>query len=189
VDFEGKKLVSLYDMIPYQTGSDWAWTPGLSWSQDGKLIYTVSHTPKNGLENNEASPYFDLSAILVAENPTVIGQKIRPGMFAYPVPSSSLFGNRFKVAYLQAIFPEKSDTSRYQLMVMDQDGSNSKKLFPGEGSQGIEPQQVVWGPKPGEGADPWIALIYQGNLDLINVNTGESQQITGDGSVKKIDWK
>jgi resuscitation-promoting factor RpfB len=189
VDFVGKKLVSLYQMTPYQTGSDWAWTTGLSWSPDRKLLYTVSHSPKSGLDNNEASPYFDLSAIMVADNPTVVSLNIRSGMFAYPVPSTTLMGNRFMVAYLQAIFPEQSNTSRYQLMVMDQDGSNSRKLFPREGSQGIEPQQIIWGPKPGEGADPWIALTYQGNLNLINVNTGVTQQITGDGSVKRIDWK
>jgi hypothetical protein len=34
----------------------------------------------------------------------------------------------------------------------------------------------------------YIAYIYQGNLWLIDPDTGEAQQLTGDGLIAAIDW-
>ena len=77
---------------------------------------------------------------------------------------------------------------------MDRDGSNRRVLFPEEGAPGLDPQQVVWSPEPlaaEGGADMayWIAVVYQGNLWLINSQTGEAQQITGDGLIDRLDWR
>jgi resuscitation-promoting factor RpfB len=187
VDIDNKQLISLLDLIPYQTRSDWAWVPGLAWSPDGTLIYSVAHTAMSGLTTAEVSPLFDLTAIVVKDSQpiTIIAPS---GMFAYPVVSSEDKDGFFQVAYLQAIFPEQSETSRYRLMEMDRDGSNRKAIFPPEGSPGIDPQQVLWGPNF-EKTNNWLAFIYQGNLWLVNPNTGKAQQITGDGSIGKIDWK
>ncbi|MPN42425.1 hypothetical protein SDC9_189982 [bioreactor metagenome] len=108
-------------------------------------------------------------------------------MFSYPVISPVADSGNFVVAYLSAINPEQSDTSKYELRVMDRDGSNVKKLFPGEGVQGLSPQSVVWAPS-GE-TQSVIAFIAQGNLEFVDPDTGAITQITGDGSVSKIDWK
>jgi hypothetical protein len=35
----------------------------------------------------------------------------------------------------------------------------------------------------------WLALTYQGNLWLLNSQTNQAQQITGDGSINVADWK
>jgi hypothetical protein len=94
----------------------------------------------------------------------------------------------YQVAYLQSIFPEQSETSRYHLYVMDQDASNKKLVFPQEGSTGLDPQQVVWGPSS-RSAQRFIGIIYQGNLWIVSVETEEASQITGDGSIIKIDWE
>ncbi len=92
------------------------------------------------------------------------------GMFAYPVtsPSQELHTGEkaYQVAYLQALFPVQSDTSRYRLMVMDRDGSNRRSLFPSEGMVGIEPQRVVWSPKPSSDGSFLIAFLYQNNIWL-----------------------
>jgi len=110
-------------------------------------------------------------------------------MFAYPTASpDTLPGDRYLVAYLKAILPEQSDTSRYQLMLMDRDGSNQKLIYPPEGMSGLEPQQVVWAPATGD--EPlWLAFIYQGNLYLYEHGTDKIRQVTGDGLIDRIDWK
>jgi resuscitation-promoting factor RpfB len=188
VDLEEKTFVQLLEIIPLQTRSDWAWVPGFDWSTDSNQIYTVTHVPLPGLASDESSPLFDVCAVMLASQRSVC-LVTQSGMFAYPVSSPLLPGDTFMVAYLQAIFPDKSESSRYRLMLMDQDGSNRRLVFPPEGSTGLEPQKVTWGPAPVEGSSLWLSAIYQGNLWLINPQDGHAQQITGDGSIAKLDWK
>jgi hypothetical protein len=72
---------------------------------------------------------------------------------------------------------------------MDRDGSNETKLYPGEGVQGLDAQQVIWSPKATSDEDEVIAFVAQGNMMFINPTSGEVFQITGDGSISRIDWK
>jgi hypothetical protein len=188
VDIEKKKLVPVLDLLPYQPQGDWAWVPGIDWSPDHQILFTGTHASKSGMTSNEASPIFDMSAILVDNNQT-IDMVAQAGMFAYPSASPMLPGNRFWLAYLQAIFPDRSDTSRYHLVISQRDGSNRNVVFPPEGSPGLEPQQVIWSPMPADGSPMWVAVHYQGNLWLIDPVSGQTQQITGDGLINKIDWK
>jgi Tol biopolymer transport system component len=88
------------------------------------------------------------------------------------------------VAFLQALRPLESDRSKYRLMVTDRDGSNLQAVFPSEGEQGLDQQQIRWSP---DGAQ--IALIYQGNLWIVDLAAGLGQQLTSDGLVTAIDWK
>ena len=116
-------------------------------------------------------------------------------MFTYPLvspiqvqPDGSL---GYQVAFLQASFPTQSDTSRYRLGVMDQDGSNRQLLSP-EGESGITPQGNwgAWSPGPmPEGGKFALAVVYEGNLWLVDTVTGQRQQVTGDGLTSRIIWK
>ncbi len=187
MDFNSGILTPTLEIAPLQTGGDWAWIPGISWDPNGNLLYTVNHEPP------EDSQQFDISAI-----PRKGGQPLnispQSGMFAYPITSPiqhrSTGDDTYQVAYLQAIFPSQSDTSRYRLMVMDRDGSNQRSLFPAEGEPGLEPQQAVWSPQAVDGDDNWfVAMIYQGNMWLVNTETGNAQQITGDGLTRRITWR
>ena len=77
-----------------------------------------------------------------------------------------------------------------ELMVMDRDGSNRRTLFPEEGSPGLGPQTPLWAPAPlSDGEGNFVAVIYQGNLYLIDTVTQIAHQVTGDGLMQKIDWK
>ncbi len=184
VDLENNELVPLVDILPFQTRSDWAWVPGIAWSTDSTILYFVTHQPKTGISDPEASPLFDLSAFITPQGPA-LNLVSQTGMFAYPAVSPA----DGRLAYLEAIFPEQSDSSRYRLLVMDQDGSNKNSVFPPEGSAGLEPQQPVWSPGVNDSGGDMIALIYQGNIYLADVQTNTAQQITGDGLISKIDWK
>ena len=115
-------------------------------------------------------------------------------MFAYPLtsPLQEVTGGDvdYQIAYLQAINPEKSQESRYRLVVMDRDGSNRRSLFPAQDVGGLEPQTPAWAPEPIAGqAGDLIAVVYQGNLWLVDSGGGQSYQVTGDGLVTRLDWK
>lgn len=192
VDQDGGYLKSLINITPLNTHSDWAWIPPLAWGADGKSLYFVNHAPAPSPITSEESPYFDLTATSFSSEAAVPIVK-SAGMFSSPSVSPIRSNGReksFQVAYLQSIFIEQSDTSRYRLMVMDRDGSNSRLLFPPADSNGIEPQTPFWAPQPLEGqTGDFIAVVYQGNLWLIDSGSGSTYQVTGDGLLSKIDWK
>lgn len=188
VDFEAGETRSLINLVPFQTGSDWSWVPGVAWSSDGNLLYTVTHGSISGTNNNESSPLFSLSTFILNNGP-LIDVVPQVGMFAYPVVSPGTAGEPSTIAYLQAIFPEQSENSRCRLALIDQDGSNLRVIFPPEGSAGLEPQHVAWAPNHGSENNRWIAFVNQGNIWLIDPATNQTQQITGDGLISRLDWK
>ncbi len=187
VDLEKGEFSPLLELLPYQTRSDWAWVPGLAWAPDQSALYTVNHVPLSGAETDESSPLFNIAAVGIPGGATaaLVSQS---GMFAYPVPSPLDHDGQYRVAYLQAVSPDKSDRSRYRLALMNPNGSNRQAIFPPEGSPGLEPQQAAWGPAQ-ETGQSLLAVVYEGNLWLVQPENGQAQQITGDGSIGKIDWK
>ncbi|MDP1545355.1 MAG: G5 domain-containing protein [Anaerolineales bacterium] len=192
VDQDGGYLKPLLGITPLNTHSDWAWIPPIAWGADGNSLYFVSHAPAPSPIASEESPYFDLSAISFSSEAAVSFIN-SAGMFSYPSVSPMRTEGRekyYQVAYLQSIFIEQSDTSRYRLMVMDRDGSNNRLLFPPADANGIEPQIPAWSPAPLERqSGDFLAVVYQGNLWLVDSGSGDTYQVTGDGLVGKIDWK
>ncbi len=192
VNVSGGYLAPLFDITPLQTHSDWAWVPGISFGGDGKSLYFVDHAPAPAPITDEESPYFDLKAISLLNN-LAVDFTAQVGMFATPIASPIRQNGQesaYQLAYLQAIFPDQSETSRYRLVVMDRDGSNHRVLFPAPDSGGLEPQTPVWAPQPiQEQTGDFLAVVYQGNLWLIDSGSGQSYQITGDGLITNIDWK
>lgn len=192
VDQDGGYLKPLLEITPLNTHSDWAWIPPLAWGSDGKSLYYVSHAPAPAPITGEESPFFDLSAISFS-NEANVPLIEAAGMFAYPSASPIRSDGReksYQVAYLQAIFAGQSGTSRYRLMVMDRDGSDNRPLFPPADAGGIEPQSPVWSPEALEGqSGDFIAVVYQGNMWLVDSGSGASYQVTGDGLTSRIDWR
>jgi hypothetical protein len=160
--------------------------PGLSWGWDGRTLFTVQHGAPIGLETAAASPVFDLVAVQ-ATTGQALPLNGRSGMFAGPVvsPPHILPNGEVdaQVAYLQALSPLESESSRYRLAVIDRDGSNRRVLFPAEGEPGLEPNRVVWSPD-GER----LAVIYQGDLWIVDVASAQAHRLTSDGQVTSIDW-
>lgn len=188
------EVTKTIDIVPFQTFGDWAWVPGLDWSPDGKSIYTVIHSG-SGTAAPEESQEFNLTALLPGAS-TTLDLIINAGMFAYPMVSplwNSGSGEvDYQIAYLQAIHPETSQTSRYRVVVMDRDGSNRRTLFPPEDSAGLEPRSGwgAWSPQRlAESSAPTLAVLYNGNLWLIDPETGEAFQVTGDGLTTRVLWK
>ena len=193
VDQQEGELRPLLEITPLQTHSDWAWVPGMTWGADSQTLYVVTHAPPPNLVNPEESPFFDLTATSTANKATMrIVQQT--GMFAYPSASAlrpSGDEKSYQVAFLQAIFPEQSESSRYRVFVMDRDGSDRRAIFPPVDSVGLNPPQTpVWAPQPVQGqVGDFLAIIYQGNLWLVDSGSGQAFQVTNDGMLVKVDWK
>ncbi len=188
INLETGTLQTFFEVTPYNTREDWAWTPGISWDNSGKILLVVTHPADINNENQENDKRFNLSAFILESN-LLIDIVTNSGMFAYPSAApnnvSEILQN--KIVYLQAIFPESSQDSRYKIVVMDSDGSNKKVLFPDEGSPGIAPQQVKW-IRSEDQNHASIGFIYQGNLWIYDLTNASAHQITGDGLTTRLDW-
>ena len=181
------RLGELAQFTAFNTHSDWAWYPTLHWAPDGLFLYTVTHGPPIGLEAADDSPVFDLTALSVSEG---LQFKLIPraGMFANPVPSpiqpTQTAEEEFRVAFMQAADSNNSPFSTYRLGVMDRDGSNVYFIFPPDDRPGLSANQTAaWSPD-----GRLLAVIYDGNLWLIDPDTGLTQQLTGDGLSEQPRW-
>jgi hypothetical protein len=73
---------------------------------------------------------------------------------------------------------------------MDRDASNRRIIFPASDAPGIEPQTPAWAPGIIDGqAGYFVAVMYQGNLWIVDSGNGQAFQVTGDGLVTRIDWR
>jgi hypothetical protein len=187
VDLRSPALQTWIEVPPLQTLGEWAWLPGVAWGQDDRTLFVVQHGDPVGLEGPGASPVFHLLAVSA---PLDAGHRMaeRTGMFASPatspakvLPSGEI---AYSVAFLQAIDPLESERSGYVVAVMDRDGSNRRNLFPPEGEIGLSGQTPVWSPQAS-----YIAVLYQGDLWVVDVASGIGQRLTGDGQTTAVDWK
>ncbi|HEX7556306.1 MAG TPA: G5 domain-containing protein [Leptolinea sp.] len=188
VNPDNGETTELMRITPLQTRGDWAWVPAVGWSPDHRSLFFTNHNQDPAVSTPEQSQRFNVSALVPREGLSVEAVP-ETGMFAYPVPSPWLDESNYLVAYLQAAFPAQSETSRTRLMVMDRDGSNRRQIFPVEGSQPIEPQQITWSPPRTDNIPQRLAVIYQGNIWFVDPFSGLSQQITGDGLVSMLAWR
>lgn len=179
-DIDSDELSILLPLTTFQTSSDWAWMPSIAWSSDGDTLYTVEHAQQSGLDVQERSPLFDLVALSTNGSKETIIENV--GMFAQPVPDP----DGGQVAFLRAFTPSQSDIIAYELMVVAPSGA-TLSLFPPQGAAGLQPQRVAWSPSAENG--PMIAFVYQGNLWIVNILSGEAQQLTGDGLVTSLAWQ
>ncbi len=192
VSQDGGYLAPLVSIDPLQTHGDWAWAPGISWGADSETLFYVDHASSTNAGTAEAPARFDLKAMSLTTD-TTLTLASDVGMFALPTTSPMRVGaggGAYQVAYLQAIFPEQSDVSRYRLVVMDRDGSNRRELFPQADLPGLDPQRPAWAPDAAAGnGGTWLALVYGGNLWLVDSASGEAVQVTTDGLVSAVDWR
>jgi len=176
------EIEELVSINPFETGGDWAWVPPIAWSPLGDLLFYSSPTPTDISQNSVS---FDLAA-LDREIPLNITMLENVGLFANTSPSGIMQDGGYQIAYMQAMDPA-STNSGYRLTVMDQDGSNPEVLFPQAGSPGITPQPIFWSPSFDHGN--MLAVVYGGNIWLIDSVSGKAIQATESGLITTIYWR
>jgi len=174
-----KLPVPLFSFTPYRTQSQWAWVPTVSWSPDGYLLAFVAHEGDIEGLSPEDSPIFSLW-VASADGKLQVRLAEEVGMWSTPRWSPAPDG---LLAYGQAQSPRNSQDSRYELFVVDRDGSNKRRLFPPEGLMGLIAPDVAWSP------DGTTMLIeYEGNIYRLDVQAGRLKQLTSDGQSSQPRW-
>lgn len=184
---DGVGVVALTDRVPvtvcsfpaFRTQSHWAWVPSVSWSPDGRLLAFVAHEGNVEGLVPEDSPVFGLW-VASPDGKLQVRLVEETGMWAEPEWSSVPNG---LLAYGQAQSPRNSQDSRYELFVMDRDGSNRRHLFPPKGLMGLIPPEVSWSPMGDS-----VLVVYEGNIYLLDAGTGTLDQLTSDGQSSHPRW-
>ncbi len=191
IDLTDGKRTPLVKFPAYYTGHEWVWTPVISWSPEGRFIAAVVHVPdEEGRSEPEDSPLFELWIIDVEDRAAI--PLISPvGMWAVPSwsPVWTTTKNRpraekaSRIVYGLAESPHDSLNSLYDLYIMDRDGSNRVKLFPLKEEKGLSIPQVAWSPDGDR-----LIIVYEDNLYLLDPESGQWQQLTGDGFSSQPRW-
>jgi resuscitation-promoting factor RpfB len=192
VDFENGTLnTPLIEFPLLNPLSDWSWRTTVSWAPDSSLIATTVHGPPVGSESPETSPVFNIT-VVAADGTFTANMLDSAGIWSTPRYSPELRSvegdfPRGYIAYLRAREPYESINGEYDLIVADRDGSNARVIFPPEDQPGLTAQQYAqdftWSPDGRQ-----IALIYRGNLWVVDVQTRISHQLTLDGGASKPLW-
>lgn len=173
--------------------ANWVWQPEIEWSQDSQMLITTLHGDPFGSESPINSVVFDI-AVLQPEKNFIVSKAIpTTGIWSQPryspIQQDGAGFPNYSIAYLQARDPLNSLGGEYDLVVSDRDGSNPEAIFPPDGRQGVrpfsetQPTEFVWSP-----SGTHIAIIYQGDLWIVEASTGLAQQITTDGQSSHPRW-
>lgn len=160
---------------------DQVWVPTPTWSPDSRFVAVTIHGEEPGRPAEESRIFevwaLDLEGIVRA-------RLTRPvGMWSAPRWSPAVDGES-QIAYAEADTPFNSYESRYVLQVMDRDGSNKRRLYPGKDQAGMaHPVVYDWSP---DGAR--LVVLYLGDLYLVDAADGRAVQVTGDGQSTHVDW-
>ncbi len=179
VSLVDKQLLPLASFPEYHTQSHWAWVPTVSWSPDGGLLAFVGHEGDLEGLSAEDSPVFGLW-VMDASGKVKVRLVEEVGMWSGPRWSPFDSG---LLAYGQAQSPRNSQDSRYELYVMDRDGSNVRRLFPPEGLMGLVAPNLAWSPLGSA-----LLFEYEGNLYRLGVETTELERLTSDGQSSHPRW-
>ncbi|MBN1888517.1 MAG: G5 domain-containing protein [Thermoflexales bacterium] len=189
VEIETRKRSQLASFVAINTYNNWAWTPTVAWTPDGRFVLTVlPGLPPAGQAASD-TPVFDVWALATDET---FQAKLasEAGMWAAPRPSPTRDIAATQLIYGRAETPYTSSSSQYILYVMDRDGSNRTRLFPNVGVPGMEGSpslkgltDLAWSPNASQ-----LVVVYQGNLYIVDVPGGKAQQLTVEGNVKLVQW-
>ncbi|MEZ4667067.1 MAG: G5 domain-containing protein [Anaerolineae bacterium] len=193
---ENGEAISVYDnyLLNYavlKPVSDWSWRATISWSPDSKLLATTVHGVPVGTEGPESSPAFDATVVAV-DGSFSMHVVQNSGIWSNPQfsPFISQSSNEFPlgyIAYLEARDQFNTINGKYDLFVADRDGSNARIIFPGEGitaGQSVfHDQEFAWSPDGSQ-----IALIYKGNLWVVDVESLVAHKLTLDGQASSPVW-
>jgi len=191
-DEEGvqQRLVSYNNFRNLQ---NWSWRSSVSWSWDGSLLATTVHGPPLGDEPPDTSPVFNVVVTDINGSFEALIHE-GAGMWSAPKFSPQVGADAENavgyLAYWRARDPNASVYGEYDLVVADRDGSNARVIFPPEGMPGLTwtdfgltPQDYVWSPDGRQ-----IAVIYDGNLWVVDVLSGAANQLTFDGGSQHPVW-
>ncbi|MCA9888605.1 MAG: G5 domain-containing protein [Anaerolineae bacterium] len=185
INEDGEEIV-LANYPLFRTTSPYSWRTTLSWSWDDSQLVFVEHGPPTGSEPADSSPIYNVAVVATNGdfNATVVesaGIWASP-QFSPPVRHDGETFDRGYLAYMRARDPFRTVGGEYDLVVADRDGSNAQVVFPLSTQVGIRAvlsgltsRNFVWSPD-----GTMIAVVYLGDIWIIDVESGATYQITFD---------
>lgn len=166
--------IQLQQFIEYNTLANWVWVPSLSWSPDSRYLAFINH----GSDDNRAMQFDSW----VVDINTGVGSRFvdQAGMWGHLHWTSTADGGgpNGRILFLRSSDPTDSQRSGYTLWGMDQDGSNSRQIFPAVGENSRFPrtaQFMDWAPTGDQ-----VVFVFNGQLYLYDLLSGEARQMTRD---------
>jgi hypothetical protein len=184
VDTNSGDFQTLLTYPVFSTGRQpWSWRADVSWSADSNLILTTVHGRPIGSEPAETSPAFH-NAVTNTDGTLGVELVQNAGIWSKPKYSPQAGG---LIAYLRArdLANSISESSEYDLVVADRDGSNARVVYPPTGQPGITANApfFTWSPSGTQ-----LAFIYGGNLWVVDVGSGVAHQVTLDRGASNPVW-
>ena len=187
VDTEDGEFETLLTYPVFSTGRQpWSWRANVSWSPDSSLLLTTVHGLPIGSEPEQTSPAFH-NAITNLDGSLDVELVQNAGIWSKPKYSPRVGENGGYIAYLRArdLANSISESSEYDLVVADRDGSNARVVYPPQGQAGITASApfFTWNPSGTQ-----IAFVYGGNLWVVDVESAVAHQITLDRGASNPIW-
>ncbi|MCB9004639.1 MAG: DUF348 domain-containing protein [Ardenticatenaceae bacterium] len=162
----------LQQFTEYNTLADWVWVPTLSWSCDGRFRAFTTHNSSDSEAQTFDSWVVDASTGLAGDFVPDAGMWAHLHWSPENAPTDS------QIAFLRTTNPLDSQRSSYTLWLMDQDGSNTRQIYPATGENSSfprDPNFMAWGPTAQD-----IAFVFDDGLFLLNLESGEAFRVTQD---------
>ncbi|MBN1264412.1 MAG: G5 domain-containing protein [Anaerolineales bacterium] len=184
VDPGNPSFETLLEVVPFEVGNDYVWTPDIAWGPESQILYVHIHSEGNQAYTTQNPGSFSLLAL---DTTSRSGQVLleQTGIFAYP--TISIRDHEITDTWLILLTPVNAAqlmNTRYNLARLDTDGSNFSSLFPPDNTIGLEPYPPI--PSP---YDEAILFIHNQDLWLYNTTDEDASQLTGSGQVTACDWK
>lgn len=145
------------------------WVPEVSWSYDDKVLITT----KPATTENQPNRYDIVAYFMEDEIRVTLFENVGQNAIARYSPRAST-----NIAFTQ------NHAGHYALFISDQDASNERLLFPiSEDIPIADVSEFSWSPNGQQ-----LLAVADGNLWLIEVDSGQAWQLTGDGGVSAVDW-
>ena len=180
---------TLHQFVEYDTRSDWVWIPPLSWSPDGTLLAFTRHGGEETTADEFDTWILHVPDAQAGEDGT-LQLRSNSGIWSYPHWAADIEQDR-AIAWLKAANSQNSLSSSYSLWLADEDGSNSRQIFPAEGVSGAfsrERGSITWSSVE----NGRLAFVYDGDLFLFSLledGSNNIQQLTeSDGRVSHPTW-
>ncbi|NUQ02519.1 MAG: G5 domain-containing protein [Anaerolineae bacterium] len=186
IDLANGQFETLLTYPVFSTRQPWSWRADVSWSGDSSLVLTTVHGQPIGSEPAETSPVFHVAA--AASDGSFAADVVRnAGIWSKPRYSPVQADGNMSIAYLRArdIANSISASAEYDLVVADSDGSNARVIYPPPDQPGLTADKpfFAWSPTGRQ-----IALIYGGNLWVVDVQSGIAHALTLDRAASNPIW-
>ncbi len=185
VNVQTGEIKELAAILPYQPENGTAWLPDLSWSPDGRRLYFTNHASGGAFDDIPNGFFLSVVDVYHTSEARIVTEQALNAQALSVAPSPR---QDYNLVWLQQAVSGTANTG-YHLNAAISEEEISLEALPLEPELELEVQEVQWCPSETLCPDALVSVLYQSDIWILNLKTLKFTRITGDGSVKLIDWK